>query len=340
MSSKNKKLKSCTNCATAFQLTLNQPDRVADLKKYLKGIKHYQFSMAVKEIAPKTGHEHIHIYVQYSRSVRLSLKKIEGAHLEVCGGSAQQNIQYLKKHLKDEMGKLLWEEGEPEFKGKAQAKLKIIDVENMKKEDRKFLSINYYNIVDKINKQESLNLKISEFRKKVQVFYVWGPSGVGKTNWCLSKMEELKIDEFNDVKYTGAFWNGVTEKCSTALYDDFRDSHMKPSEFINFIDYNVHNLNIKGSFIKNKYEYIFITSVQDPEKLWREFQEKNPEDNLVQWIRRMQIIHLGNEKEEEKKFEKMIEDKKEEWQAFYHGSPDPLNNEEFCYDPFDLDNYK
>ena len=115
---------------------------------------------------------------------------------------------------------------------------------------------------------------------------------------------------------------------------------MKPSEFINFIDYNVHNLNIKGSFIKNKYSFIFITSVQDPEKLWKEFQEKNPEDNLIQWIRRMQIIHLSDGKEEEKKFEKMVEDKKEEWQAFYHGSPDPLNNEEFCYDPFDLENYK
>ena len=49
-----------------------------------------------------------------------------------------------------------------------------------------------------------------------------------------------------------------------ALYDDFRDSHMKPSEFINFIDYNVHGLNIKNGEIQNNYKYIIITSVQDP----------------------------------------------------------------------------
>lgn len=335
----SKKNKSTTSCATAFQLTLNQPERAADLKNYLKNIKHYQYSLAVKEVGEKTGHEHVHIYIQYSRSVRLSLKKLEGAHLEVCGGSAQQNIKYLTKQLKDGTGKLLWEEGKAEMKG-IKGGLKIIDLEGMKKEERKFCPASYYNIVEKINKKESLNLKISEFRKKVKVYYVWGPSGIGKTNWCLSKMEELKIEEFNDVKFTGSFWNGATEECSTALYDDFRDSHMKPSEFINFIDYNVHNLNVKGSFLKNKYEYIFITSVQNPENLWREFQEKNPEDNLTQWIRRMEIIHLGEEEEKKIEFKKIVEDDKDEFKCFINGSPDPWNDNPNCSDPFDLENYK
>ena len=153
-------------------------------------------------------------------------------------------------------------------------------------------------------------------------------------------MEELGLEKFNDVKFTGSFWNGLSENCEVALYDDFRDSHMKPSEFINFIDYNVHNLNSKGGYFKNKYKFIFITSIQNPEGLWKEFREKNPEDSLTQWMRRMQIIHLGSEKEEEIKFEKMIEDKKEEWQAFYHGSPDPFNDDPNCRDPFDLDNYQ
>lgn len=172
MSKNSKKNKSTTQCATAFQLTLNEPERAGDLKNYLKNIKHYQYSIAVKENGDKTGHEHVHIYVQYSRSVRLSFKKIEGAHLEICGGSAQQNIKYLTKHLEDEKGKLLWEEGKAEMKG-IKGGLKIIDVEKMNKEERKFCPASYYNIVEKINKKQSLNLKISDFRKKVNVYYVW-----------------------------------------------------------------------------------------------------------------------------------------------------------------------
>lgn len=74
-------------------------------------------------------------------------------------------------------------------------------------------------------------------------------------------MEEKGVEEFEEVKFNGQFWMGVSEGTGCAVYDDFRASHMKPSEFINFIDYNVHNLNVKGGQIKNKYNLIIITSV-------------------------------------------------------------------------------
>lgn len=67
------------------------------------------------------------------------------------------------------------------------------------------------------------------------------------------------------VKFENGFWNGIgNSKC--CIYDDFRDSHMKPSEFINFIDYNKHQLNVKGSYKLNNYEFIIITSVQSQKK--------------------------------------------------------------------------
>ena len=43
---------------------------------------------------------------------------------------------------------------------------------------------------------------------------------------------------------------------------------MKASEFINFIDYNAHDMNIKGSHVRNKFECIFITSTQNPEQIY------------------------------------------------------------------------
>lgn len=74
-------------------------------------------------------------------------------------------------------------------------------------------------------------------------------------------MEENGIEEFEEVKYENGFWNGIGDGTGCCVYDDFRDSHMKASEFINFIDYNVHNLNIKGGNVKNNYNLIIITSV-------------------------------------------------------------------------------
>ena len=93
---------------------------------------------------------------------------------------------------------------------------------------------------------------------------------------------------FNEVKYDGNFWHGVTEDCDIALYDDWRDSHMKPAEFINFIDYNRHIMNVKGGSVRNNYKEIYITSVQPPEEIYKNI---NGEPRK-QWERRMNGMQL------------------------------------------------
>jgi hypothetical protein len=103
-------------------------------------------------------------------------------------------------------------------------------------------------------------------------------------------MEELGEISFNLIKHQSFFWLGIGNS-KIALYDDFRDSHMLPSEFINLIDYNIHNMNIKNGYVKNKYEYIVITSVQSPEDLYALMTEKNQEPRK-QWLRRLKIINL------------------------------------------------
>ena len=42
------------------------------------------------------------------------------------------------------------------------------------------------------------------------------------------------------VKYVNGFYLGTTSTAKIAIEDDFRDSPMKPSEFIILIDYNKH----------------------------------------------------------------------------------------------------
>ena len=127
-------------------------------------------------------------------------------------------------------------------------------------------------------------VKKSEWSKTVQVVWIQGPSGVGKSN----KAEELADDEFEELKFDSSFWHGVIDGEGCAIYDDFRDSHMKASEFINFIDYRSHNLNVKGGSIRNMYSKIIITSIQRADSIYK----GAPEEAREQWLRRMQIVDM------------------------------------------------
>lgn len=257
----------------AFQLTINKVEEWGPILQYLESLS-YNYIIACQEFAPKTNHEHIHVYIQLKTNIKkLSKSKILNAHVETCYGSPQQNINYIKK------GNVVYEEGTPRLTGR----LSIKDVKNLSKEDRDDLPIHYLNKVQMINQNEMNVMDANTYLKNVEVYYVYGESGIGKTKLVIEKIKELykngklKDTKFNEVKYTNGFWCGVDADNITkvALYDDFRDSHMKASEFINFIDYNTHNLNVKYGNVKNTFEYIFITSIQSPYDIYSGYDKKN-----------------------------------------------------------------
>lgn len=175
---------------------------------------------------------------------------------------------------------------------------KISEMKQMGDEELDELPGQMYNIVEKIKEKRSKRFNADTVGKQVQVYYIWGPSGIGKTVLAkkITKIWGQTHEEggdFNMVKYENGFWAEAEEECAIALYDDFRDGDMRPREFINFIDYNIHSMNIKGGSIKNRYKLIILTSVQHPEDLYDEFSKKDAEPRR-QWMRRMHIIHLDD----------------------------------------------
>lgn len=271
-----------------FQLTLNQVEKWPALLTYLKSLKSVEYLIAAEEEAPSTGHKHIHCFVQFSYSMKLSLKKTQGAHIEICQGTPQQNKDYVKKNgnVIEEFGKLKNWGGHT-----------IKAIKEMTKEDRMELPFVYYEKVKSLTCDESNLLDANDYFKEIEVYYFYGESGKGKTQMAVEKIKELakdgkiKTTKFNEVKYVNGFWIGVdsTSMQEVALYDDFRDGHMFPSEFINFIDYNTHNMNIKNGHVKNMFKYILITSVQSPDELYAKFSENNTEPKK-QWLRRLNHI--------------------------------------------------
>lgn len=260
-----------------FQITLNQINKYDNLKEYIIHLKNNNYFISCKEIAPTTNHEHIHIYAQFDKPVRLGITKLCGAHVENCRGSPQQNVEYIKKdgNILDEIGTL-----------KPVGNPTIRDIKSMTKDEIDELPWNMYNTAMKI-KKEHTSIKISDiYKPNIKVIYLYGESGAGKTLSALKYLMEKYGDvEIDQVKHEGEFWLGVSENCKIALYDDFRDSHMKPSEFINFIDYNKHHLNVKGGSVLNNYELIIITSVMHPCNLYRNMYDDEPR---FQWLRRIE----------------------------------------------------
>lgn len=264
--------------ARAFQLTLNEVDKYSLLRDVLTSYKTLKYLISCKETAPTTGHEHIHIYVNFNTVRSLSVKKLYGAHVEVCKGTPKQNIAYIEKG-----GVILDEIGERPHQGTLSVR-ELKEIENS--ED--LPDSRLYNIWRAV-KHEPQQVDVDEWHKDVEVVYVTGPSGAGKSLKAKEILKEHGVKLFDELKYENGFWMGVVKGAGAAVYDDFRPSHMSASEFINFIDYNVHNLNVKGGSMRNKYNLVIITSVIPPEDLYVNMTE----EARAQWMRRMRVIDLS-----------------------------------------------
>lgn len=262
----------------AFLFTLNEVDKYEDFKECFLKLKSMDYFLASKEIAPSTGHEHIHIYIHFESNYKLSKKILSfGAHIDIQKyGSPNQIIKYVKKDgdILDEIGK------EPH-----QGFHTVKDLQNI--ENPEDLKWNEFNIWSKI-KNAPKKIKKGEWHKNIKVYWICGPSGIGKSNYAEEIFEKSDFEEMEEIKYSNGFYNGVVDGKGLCIYDDFRDSHMSASEFINFIDYRVHNMNVKGGNIKNNYEIIIITSIQKPDQIYRNCTEEFKE----QWLRRIEIIDL------------------------------------------------
>ncbi len=271
----------CVFKARSFLFTLNEVDKYESLKTLLTSLKSMDYFLSAEEIAPTTGHKHMHIYVHFNNTYRLNQKIIKiGAHIDICKGSPQQNINYVKKD-----GKVIDEIGEPPQQGG----LRVKDLKELDNPDE--LDWKVYHTWKKINEEKVNDIDIDEWKKDIEVYWIMGPSGIGKTERAKQIVRdnaEKYGTKVNIVKYTNTFWQGVGN-AKIAIYDDFRDSHMHPSEFINFIDYNIHTINIKGGEKRNEYNLIIITSVQDPHFIYPGMKDNEPR---YQWLRRMTIVDL------------------------------------------------
>lgn len=258
------------------------------INKYLKHFKSWNYILICHHDGP--SEEHYHIYVQYNNPVNLDSRYIYDCHIEKCFGTAQQCIDYCKglddKHQAAEINcTVISECGEPRLTGNPNT---IKAMKEMTDDELDELNPMYFKTVQTIKLERLTRIKASDWHKKVKVIYITGPSGSGKSFKAYEEVLCNHYDEFDEVFKAGEFWHGVKSDGKVCIYDDFRPSDMKPNDFIKFIDYNKHGLNIKGGSVMNNYELIIITSIFHPKKIYSGI----PEETRTQWLRRIEIIDL------------------------------------------------
>lgn len=241
-----------------FILTLNPAalEFYADIINYLKSLRGLKYLLVTEHFGQEQ--QHYHIFVQYENSKRLSIKKLKGAHVEACYGSAQQNIAYCRaedqKHKDAGVTAVDIEEfGEPVLKG---GNFSVKVLREMDRPDE--LPAVLYNTYKKIRLEDSNRISLGNWRKQVKIYYIQGPSACGKSERAEELIRKYYNDKgiedendmfFDELKFDkNGFYSGVNLENPTevAVFDDFRAGNMKPEEFINLIDYRVHNMNIKG----------------------------------------------------------------------------------------------
>lgn len=277
--------------ARNLMITVN-PASFEHLEDIITYLQHYKSNNYILVCSHDKPELHYHIYAQYTNSLKFDSRYLYGAHVEKALGSSQQCIEYCKglddKHISLNITcTVIHEVGTAKDKGGRRIK----DIMKMSDEEVMELDANLYTSAMKI--RACRKIKVGEWHKEIEVVYIWGNSGIGKSKKAEEIVKEHGFDEFIELKHVGQFWHGIydSEIEGAAIYDDFRDSHMTVSEFINFIDYNIHSLNYKGGSAKNMLKLIIITSVQNPDEIYKNM--KN--EPRKQWLRRLRIIHLEDE---------------------------------------------
>lgn len=143
--------------ARAFQFTLNEPEKYTALATELKSLKTMDYLISCRERAPTTGHDHIHIYVHFSQTYKLSKKILSfGAHIEICRGSPKQNIDYIEKDKN-----IIETYGEPPHQGSRSIKeLKNMDIEDVQPQ--------YYRIKKELDQEDERNQCFNDMLNEIR----------------------------------------------------------------------------------------------------------------------------------------------------------------------------
>lgn len=205
------------------------------------------------ENCPTTGREHHQGYIEFANqtTVKALSKKLIGANIRICKGTAQENESYCGKN-----GVIVVERGKAKRQGKRNDLLAIKEkIENGV--ERKVIAAEHFGSWVRYNKAFDLYATVIHETRRDEnipknVIIIFGASGTGKTSYARERGGEI-------VKFDGKFYSPKVVYKSIIFDEiDKPDSPWGKSELLQVTDrYNI-DVNIKGGWANLGADTIYL----------------------------------------------------------------------------------
>lgn len=292
----------------AYQLTINNPlkygfDHSKIREIFANELTTTKYFCMADEIG-ENGTPHTHIYVYFDSRVRFSTVKrnFPTAHIEVAQGGVKENIAYIKKGGKWKDTKKgetsvsgTFEEwgNRPKQNGKNRDNEWLYDRIKERLTNAEIFELNNDWILmgDKIDKARLSYLedKCKTERRKIEVIYVCGATGTGKTRGIFDENGDANICRVTD--YKNPFDSYHME--SVLVFEEFRSS-LPISDMLNYLDIYPMSLPARYANRYAGYTRVYIVSNEPLESQYPNVQDENPE-TWKAFLRRIHKVRVYSE---------------------------------------------
>lgn len=285
-------------------LTINNPIEKGytheHIKEILEGMKLVYWCMSDETGAEGTFHTHI--FLTNTSPIRASTlhNKFAGAHRDIARGTCQQNRDYVFKEGK-------WEESEKgttnhrdthEEYGEMPierpgARNDLVDLYDMIKEGKSNYEIleanpSFMTRLDDIERtrQVILEEKYKDEWRNVEVTYIWGVTGTGKTKSIMEKYGYSKVFRVTDYYHPFDGYKGQ----DVIVFDEFR-SDLKLSDMLDYLD--GYPVELRARYVNRQacYTKVFIISNIDLRAQYSNMQREDKK-SWDAFLRRIHIVQV------------------------------------------------
>lgn len=250
-----------------------------------KLFKYWCFGKEVGEC----GTPHLQGYFEFHHGDRLRItaaqKRLQGFgltgfHIEIAIGNAEQNITYCSKD-----GDFFEGGDRPKGAGK---RTDLDSVCELIKSGGTLHDVanEFPAQVVKFHSGLSflMNLTISPRRFKTEVWWLWGPTGSGKSRYAWEQSQSSYMKECSH-----KWWDGYTGQ-DVVIMDDFRPSKEMPFNFmLNLFDRYPLSVQVKGGMAQFVSKIIYVTTPLSPEQTCNNL-EWLGEEQKSQFLRRIDHV--------------------------------------------------
>ena len=146
-----------------FMCEINEIDKYEQIKKNIMSRKTFKYLLAGKEIAPNTGKEHIHMYVEFSRQTIITKMMMCNCHVDIV---KPQTKEQAKDYCTKDMN-VIDEIGQESHQGTKTIK------EMMEIEDPCGLDPRWFKTWQAVKMWDQSMTKKERSRPEIEVYYIW-----------------------------------------------------------------------------------------------------------------------------------------------------------------------